>query len=404
MTTQPELPEVAALPARPILRLAPAPAEQDLDFDSFVRSYETRLRRLVMRRIGDLCEAEEITQETLLRAYQHRASFSSEDELMAWSTVVAQRLVIDRVRVRGRSVAVADVPETARLGRDTAEVVVARHEARAALESLEAIPTRQAAILWAREVEGLHYEEIAERFGITEPAVRSLLHRGRKALRKEFKDRTGSLPLGGLAPFAPWLMALKAAGKVRATAKTVAKSPGLAAAALGVTGLLAVGITQGIGGAPVNPGVRINAAPGGVTSVRQYVEPAAAVEHVRPALRATLPKAPRHTVSATAVTPPSGPRDGTLLPGRSRCTPDQRLCGHSGEFEYQNATIQVGPELPDNPTHTRSITVMTDHVTCDQTHLPQDGAPITCTQHGEPPPDDGGLLPPTQDSTEGALR
>jgi len=224
VTTQPELPEVAPLPVRPALYVAPPPAESDVDFDGFVRTYEARLRRLVMRRIGDLCEAEEITQETLLRAYQHRVSFATEDELMAWSTVVAQRLVIDRVRVRGRSIAVAEVPEHARLGRDTAEIVVARHEARAALESLEAIPTRQAAILWAREVEGLHYEEIAERFGITEPAVRSLLHRGRKALRKEFKDRTGSLPLNGLVPFAPWLLALKAAGKVRGVAKTTAKS------------------------------------------------------------------------------------------------------------------------------------------------------------------------------------
>ena len=73
MTTQPELPEVAPLPARPLLYVAPPPAESDVDFDGFVRAYEARLRRLVMRRIGDLCEAEEITQETLLRAYQHRA-------------------------------------------------------------------------------------------------------------------------------------------------------------------------------------------------------------------------------------------------------------------------------------------------------------------------------------------
>ena len=59
---------------------------------------------------------------------------------MAWSTVVAQRLVIDRVRVRGRSVAVAEVPESARLGRDTADIVVARHEARAAAMAAGSTP------------------------------------------------------------------------------------------------------------------------------------------------------------------------------------------------------------------------------------------------------------------------
>jgi RNA polymerase sigma factor (sigma-70 family) len=398
VTTQPELPEVAALPARPVLRLAPVPAEPDVDFDSFVRSYEARLRRLVMRRIGDLCEAEEITQETLLRAYQHRASFGSEDELMAWSTVVAQRLVIDRVRVRGRSVTVADVPETARLGRDTADVVVARHEARAALESLEAIPTRQAAILWAREVEGLHYEEIAERFGITEPAVRSLLHRGRKALRKEFKDRTGSLPLGGLAPFAPWLMALKAAGKVRTAAKTLA-TPGLAAAALSITGLLAVGITHGLGAPAPNAGTRINVAPGGATSMRRYVEPAAAEHAAHPAV---VRAASVSRATATSVTAPVAPREPVrYLPDGKACTHSHRVCLTSGEVPYQDATIQVGPDLPDNPTHLKRVSIVTDHVTCDQTPLPSSGGPVTCTQYGDPSTDTSS---PTPSSTEGALR
>lgn len=244
MSTAQDLPAVVG--NTPALHLA-YPADEslpggNLDFDGFVRRYESRLRRLVHRRLGDPGEAEEITQETLLRAYQHRHSFSAEDELIAWSTVVAQRLVIDRVRVRGRAVAVAEVPETYRVGRDTAEIVVARAEARTALEALESIPERQAAILWAREVEGLHYDDIAERFGITEPAVRSLLHRGRRALRKEYARRGGSLPLGGLIPLAPWLIALKKLGKVRTVARGPLKAVGPTATALALAGTVFVGI------------------------------------------------------------------------------------------------------------------------------------------------------------------
>jgi RNA polymerase sigma-70 factor (ECF subfamily) len=395
VTTQPELPDVATLPARPLLRLAPLPAEPDVDFDSFVRSYEARLRRLVMRRIGDLCEAEEITQETLLRAYQHRASFASEDELMAWSTVVAQRLVIDRVRVRGRSIAVAEVPESARLGRDTADIVVARHEARAALESLEAIPTRQAAILWAREVEGLHYEEIAERFGITEPAVRSLLHRGRKALRKEFKDRTGSLPLNGLTPFAPWLLALKAAGKVRGAAKTLGRSPVAAVAALSLTGLFALG-----GGGPFTgsfPGheVRIRPAQGGATQARPMAEQpvavgmAAAVTSRRDAGRAG------GSVSAPVrpvVLPESHTCAGHVSAGACVRTENNHVWG--------NKAIVIDPNLPDNPTHQDTIVVEQDQVDCSRTALPSKGI-VRCGTV-----DDGNqkssILP--SPSTEGAPR
>jgi RNA polymerase sigma-70 factor (ECF subfamily) len=409
VTTQPELPELAPPPARPALRLAPPPPESDVDFDGFVRSYEARLRRLVLRRIGDLCEAEEITQETLLRAYQHRESFSSEDELMAWSTVVAQRLVIDRVRVRGRSVAVADVPEGARLGRDTAEIVVAKHEARAALESLEAIPARQAAILWAREVEGLHYEEIAERFGISEPAVRSLLHRGRKALRKEFKDRTGSLPLGGLAPFAPWLLALKAVGKVRGAAKTMGRSSVSAAAALSISALVVSGVGGGLGATRERPApVRIEVADGGSTFVMTAAangpDAAQNARAHRDWSRRALRPAPSRTGGAGS--------PGVLgnLHGTKTCVNGihRGVCAEVSDDPWSATTIQVGPDLPANPTGLGNVKISQDQVDCATLRVPTVPGVVSCTEH--PPNEErsggsGPILPPSAPSApEGALR
>lgn len=393
MTTQPELPEVAPPPARPVLYVAPVPTGSDVDFDGFVRAYESRLRRLVLRRIGDMGDAEEITQETLLRAYQHRASFTTEDELMAWSTVVAQRLVIDRVRVRGRSIAVPDVPESARVGRDTADIVVARHEARAALESLEAIPTRQAAILWAREVEGLHYEEIAERFGITEPAVRSLLHRGRKALRKEFKDRTGSLPLNGLVPFAPWLLALKAAGKLRGAAKTLTKSSVSAAAALSLSALV---VTTGLGpfGADrdtrTTAPVRVDAGDRHATAAGSAGEPAEAVQR----LTATAARTPG--VTATDTKPSRSPRFvQACVPGMTgKC-----ISGGEVQMPEKGGHLQVGPDLPDNPLDLGNVVVQDERLDCRP--VPNTVA-TRCTQHSPPAPlTQTGVAKP---APEGAVR
>lgn len=406
MTTQPELPQVA-LPARPALYVAPPPAETDVDFDGFVRTYEARLRRLVQRRIGDAGEAEEITQETLLRAYQHRASFGTEDELMAWSTVVAQRLVIDRVRVRGRSVAVAEVPESARLGRDTADIVVARHEARAALESLEAIPTRQAAILWAREVEGLHYEEIAERFGITEPAVRSLLHRGRKALRKEFKDRTGSLPLNGLVPFAPWLLALKAAGKVRGAAKTVAKSSVTTAAALSISALVAVtGASPfGLFRTDTAPNLRIDAGRGNATYVTAASEPVGAVND------RTASRPAAYRIDPASWQQPDRGRWGGLddihlIPEHDEKHCVGKSCVHAGdELTFNGGEFQVGPKLPQNPADLGSVEVSSSYVDCSKVPVPNVPDVLTCTQNGpaEPLPVRD-PQPETPSAPEGVLR
>lgn len=217
----------------PALRLVP---QLPLDFDESVRRVRPRLHRYAIRRLGDSHEAEELVQEALLRAYSHRELFQTEEDLSAWTTVVTGRLVIDRLRVRGRSTSVADVPEGTRLSRDTADVVVARDEARTALDALDAMPPRQASVLWAREVEGQSYEELCVRFGMSEPAVRSVLTRARKALRKEYALRGGTLPVGGLAVLAPWVAGLGWAGKLRASLGRLG-----APAALATVGVTALG-------------------------------------------------------------------------------------------------------------------------------------------------------------------
>lgn len=236
MSTAQDLPlpygEQVLSPSAPALRLVPT---EPLDFDDAVRRVRPRLHRYAIRRLGDAHEAEELVQEALLRAYSHREQLLTEEDLSAWTTVVTGRLVIDRLRVRGRSTSVADVPETARLGRDTADVVVARDEARTALDALDAMPPRQAALLWAREVEGLSYEDLCVRFGMTEPAVRSVLTRARKALRKEYEQRGGTLPVGGLAVLAPWISGLTWADKLRSAVGRITAPAALAT--IGVTAL-----------------------------------------------------------------------------------------------------------------------------------------------------------------------
>src|SRR6478672_8687918 len=220
-------------PPRPLLRVVP---DVPLDFDDAVRRLTPRLQRYATRRLGDAHEAEELVQEALLRAYKHAGQLQTEDDLIAWCTVVTGRLVIDRLRVRGRSTSVAEVPEGTRVGRDTAEVVVARDEARMALDALDAMPARQAAVLWAREVEGQGYDEIGARFGMTEPAVRSILTRARKALRKEYALRGGTLPVAGLSAIAPWVVGLRWADRLRSAAGRVVAPTALGVVSMGVLG------------------------------------------------------------------------------------------------------------------------------------------------------------------------
>lgn len=380
---------LAALPAQPapLLRAVPDPVEEPLDFDDVVRRLTPRLQRYATRRLGDRHEAEELVQEALLRAFDHRAELATEDDVAAWTTCVTGRLVIDRLRVRGRSTSVAEVPEGTRVGRDTADVVVARDEARLALDALDAMPPRQAAVLWAREVEGLAYDEIGERFGMTEPAVRSVLMRARKALRKEFATRGGTLPAGGLVALAPWLDGLTWLDRLRQLAGRAAAPAVAGAATLGLIGgvLLPWGTPQ----IELAPERAVVVAAQDVSSARTLLTQApTAHAHVKAArsksAAVATPKAAKPGVLQTtglvntcvtaeseenvAQVPGIGIVGGPATAGGTNCD------------TQQEAAIHVGPELPTNPTGVRRIGVEANQIDC--TALPSNPV-IHCTTDGE---------------------
>ncbi len=338
-------PPLALVPAaRGRANTEPLDLQDPLVFDEALRRAMPRLRRYASRRLLDQHEAEEVVQEALLRAFQHREQLATEDDLMAWLTVVTGRLTIDRLRVRGRMTPVAELPAGSRSGRDTAEVVVAREEARIALDALEAMPSRQASVLWAREVEGLSYDDICDRYALTEPTVRSLLHRARRTLRREYADRGGTLPTMGLVALAPWLRGLRFAGKVRDVARR-----GGAAAAIAATGLAITAV------APLwshtVPRTHL-AAP-----VHNYVANAQEVRAPAP-VRVHAPVAPKpaaHTVApVTAVKKSTG--------GWHRVPHVRPVCTDGAGVACSKPTDTLFVNLPNG----QAVGVSTDFVKCDQ--------------------------------------
>jgi RNA polymerase sigma-70 factor (ECF subfamily) len=374
--------EPLAVPAAapPALRLVPA---QPLDFDDAVRRVRPRLHRYAIRRLGDAHEAEELIQEALLRAYTHREQLLTEEDLSAWTTVVTGRLVIDRLRVRGRSTSVADVPEGSRVGRDTADVVVARDEARTALDALDAMPTRQASLLWAREVEGKSYDELCTQFAMTEPAVRSVLTRARKALRREYELRGGTVPVGGLAVLAPWIAGLSWADKLRKAANKLT-----APAVLGAAGIAA------LGGLVLSP---YGADHRGDTTITPTQAVVASAAHSPRTTSATTPGAaaqgsPATTGGTTSGTPETGRHahdvgavplaplnkipcteakdSGSLVPGLSTPSGTPAGIAFGGAGCWSGSDVGVGPDLPKKLVTTTGydhVTVSTNAVSCSQT-------------------------------------
>ena len=364
-----------ATAGRARLRAVPDAEESTLDFEDVVRRLTPRLQRYATRRLGDRHEAEELVQEALLRAYDHRAALRTEDDVAAWSTCVTGRLVIDRLRVRGRSTYMAEVPEGSRVGRDTADVVVARDEARLALDALDAMPARQAAVLWAREVEGLAYGEIGERFSMTEPAVRSVLSRARKALRKEFATRGGTLPAGGLIALAPWLDGLSWLDRLRRVATRTATPAALGVVSLGLIGGTMLGPWGTDLDTPVMPGRAVVTMPSHeVALARASIVPSPATTPV------AVPPPAAPPVAAPPEAPPApGIVDHTGLNGSCISTGDTGA-GGAGCAPATETVIYLGPPLPNNPTSIKRVAIELDYVEC--TAVPT--TPLTqCTTEGE---------------------
>jgi RNA polymerase sigma-70 factor (ECF subfamily) len=380
VSTAQDLPVPYGEPATaPALRLLPA---QPLDFDEAVLHLRPRLHRYAVRRLGDSHEAEELVQEALLRAYTHREQLSTADDLAAWATVVTGRLVIDRLRVRGRFTPVADLPEGTRVGRDTADVVVARDEARLALDALDAMPTRQAALLWAREVEGQSYDELCTRFRMTEPAVRSVLTRARKALRKEYSSRGGTLPVGGLAVLAPWVVGLSWADRLRQVANRMT-----APAALGAAGVTVLGglVLSPFGAVPHLPATTPFSPTQAVVIEDEVlhgfvVAPAATSAASRAARQGTRTAPPPNDTLAQVATDhlpctnsPDANDDLSVIPlpvgipGDPSAGPPK-----CDEFETNPGyTIYLDHPLPQNPTGIRYLALSSTDIDC--TSLPQTG-------------------------------
>lgn len=137
------------------------------------------------RVLGDRAEAEDITQEALLRLWRIAPDWrQGEAQVTTWLYRVATNLATDRLRAhkRRQSDTLDDVPEP---GDDRPDVVTGLIEAdrMAALQTaLACLPDRQRQAVVLRHIEGMTNPEIAQILEIGVEAVESLTARGKRAL------------------------------------------------------------------------------------------------------------------------------------------------------------------------------------------------------------------------------
>jgi RNA polymerase sigma-70 factor (ECF subfamily) len=165
-------------------------------FDQLVRRHADRLYGVV-RRFGLPADAaQEVTQETFLRAWRSIGSFRGDARFSTWLYRIAMNEAKRRIRrasarplVRSLDDENAVEPQDVR---EEPSAGVARAELRQALAAaVRALPLKYRAPLILRDVEGLSTAEAAAVLGLGEAALKSRLHRARAAVRRGVEARLG---------------------------------------------------------------------------------------------------------------------------------------------------------------------------------------------------------------------
>lgn len=136
--------------------------------------------RLALSRLGSVASAEDVTQDVFLRLLGNRKTHQRRAKFSTWLYRVTSNVVIDRLRRRGRLVALSDAHEDP--GR--CEPYEARITLDRAIGLLQQLPTRQREAVLLREFEGMSTAEAAEMMQISTGSVKTHLHRGLARLRE----------------------------------------------------------------------------------------------------------------------------------------------------------------------------------------------------------------------------
>ncbi len=158
------------------------------DASAFERLYRTHVNRVhsLVRRMLDADEADDLTQDIFVRAWEKLSTFRGESAFGTWLHRLAVNVVLGRRKTlgveRGRFQTGEDPLENVSGKRETPEISMDFEEALANLPD----GARQVFVL--HDVEGYRHEEIARMLGVVPGTSKSQLHHARMALRR-YLDR-----------------------------------------------------------------------------------------------------------------------------------------------------------------------------------------------------------------------
>ena len=169
------------------------------EFARFVEAYSGVIYRLALKMVSNPQDAEDILQETFIKAFRHISGFDGRSKISTWLYRIATNEALMLLRRRKYNFLSIDEPiETTEEEQEPLQIVdwcclpedeLMSAEAREYLDqAIDELPTSLRVVFLLREIEGLSTQEAAEVLNLSETAVKTRLSRARMHLREQLTN------------------------------------------------------------------------------------------------------------------------------------------------------------------------------------------------------------------------
>lgn len=153
-------------------------------FDALVRAHGARVRKIVVRYVRNLEDAEDVTQRALVRAFERIAGFRGESSFATWLCRIAMNLALNHIRGARGDLHVPLEDDSAFTNALETNKLVAAELWRKVSARLDELPPKQRLVVELRLFHELAFEEIAVVAGCSEESAKANYHHGVKRLRE----------------------------------------------------------------------------------------------------------------------------------------------------------------------------------------------------------------------------
>ena len=164
---------------------------QEINFHDDVLPLKDKLFRVALRITSQREEAEDIVQETLIRAWNKRKELSDVKSLEAFCVTIAKNLALDSREKKSTQHVELSAEHDQAIASTPYDQLVESERMELLQKFLRQLPDNQRDVFYLRDVEGKSYQEIAETLQLSEEQVKVYLFRARQKIRQQFIKTDG---------------------------------------------------------------------------------------------------------------------------------------------------------------------------------------------------------------------